>query len=318
MKWFQQLQLWRQNQLCKSPSTYIKSLRIKYHPDTVMDKKGQYSHMSTSSEASYTPTQIGVEVRGIDLNCDLSKDLIEKIKTDVHKHRLLIFKDQGVVSGERHVQISKWFGEIESTFYKHSRSPHPDVFRVSNAESEGCRNVGRTGWHIDGSFMEEPFDFAVYHMVSVPKTGSTAFIGFEELVNSLRQDQLALWKRLWMVGNNRDVIHPLIYSHPVTQKPVLCFHLGMIDCFVWDYGSKSQKMTDRKETLAILQEIYREIVKDNESLVYKHEWKPGDFIISDNRAVGHEATPETQLPVSEVGLRVLHRTTVKGSSRPSK
>lgn len=48
------------------------------------------------------------------------------------------------------------------------------------------------------------------------------------------------------------------------------------------------------------------------------QWEQGDFIISDNLAVGHEATPETQFPVSEVGLRILHRTTVKGTEKPSK
>ena len=44
----------------------------------------------------------------------------------------------------------------------------------------------------------------------------------------------------------------------------------------------------------------------------------GDFIISDNLAVGHEATPETQLPQEEVDLRIMHRTTVKGLYEPKK
>lgn len=136
------------------------------------------------------------------------------------RHRLLLFRGQGLVPGERMVEISHWFGELESTFYKHPRSPHPDVFRVSNVRSEGCTGavpewaerdrvsqkrlhlciplkevhstppswlsrklaagtdtpvcvsagVGRTGWHLDGSFMAEPFAFALYHMVAVPKT----------------------------------------------------------------------------------------------------------------------------------------------------
>ena len=48
------------------------------------------------------------------------------------------------------------------------------------------------------------------------------------------------------------------------------------------------------------------------------QWTPGDFIISDNLALGHEAHPDTQLPVSQVGLRVMHRTTVKGTTHPAK
>ena len=124
----------------------------------------------------YTPAKIGVEIHGVDLKSNCSNDVISKIKSDVHKHRLLIFKDQGIISGSRHVEISKWFGELESTFYKHAKSPHPDVFRVSNNPKEGCTNVGRTGWHIDGSFMSKPFDFALYHMVSVPRVGSTGML----------------------------------------------------------------------------------------------------------------------------------------------
>lgn len=121
----------------------------------------------------YSPAQIGVEIRGVDLNQDIPQSLIEQFKHDVHKHRLLIFKNQGIVSGKRHVEISKWFGNLESTFYKHPKSPDPDVFRVSNIREEGCTNVGRTGWHIDGSFMAKPFAFALYHMISIPKKGDT-------------------------------------------------------------------------------------------------------------------------------------------------
>lgn len=54
------------------------------------------------------------------------------------RHRLLIFRDQGIVSGPRQAEIGRWFGDLESTFRKHPRSPHPDVFRVSNDPAEGC------------------------------------------------------------------------------------------------------------------------------------------------------------------------------------
>lgn len=87
--------------------------------------------------------------------------------------RILVFKDQGKITGQRHVEISEWFGELESTFYKHPKSPHPDVFRVSNDPDEGCMGVGRTGWHVDGSFQESPFSHSLYYMECVPKDGPT-------------------------------------------------------------------------------------------------------------------------------------------------
>ena len=116
---------------------------------------------------------LGAEVIGIDLKANVGEDVIAKIKKDVTEYRLLIFRNQGVISGDRQVEISKWFGALESTFYKHPNSPHPDVFRVSNNEEDGCTGVGRTGWHIDGSFQSSPFGYSLYHIVSVPNSGDT-------------------------------------------------------------------------------------------------------------------------------------------------
>ena len=62
--------------------------------------------------------------------------------------------------------------QIESTFYNHPASPHRDIFRVSNDPAEGCTGVGRTGWHIDGSFQERPFSHSIYHMVKASQRQS--------------------------------------------------------------------------------------------------------------------------------------------------
>lgn len=266
-----------------------------------------------------TPVKLGCEVRGLDLQKDVPKEVIAAIKDDVTKHRILIFKDQGVISGERQVEIAKWFGEPESTFYKHPRSPHPDVFRVSNNRAEGCTNVGRTGWHIDGSFQEAPFGYAIYHMVSVPTVGPTVFCPLTEIIEELPLEQRIRWERLYMVSDRRSgPTHPIIYSHPITKKKVLCFHLGMTEGFIWDYKTPQQRYTSEEETYAILQEIHHEFIKDNKARQYRHEWKEGELIISDNLSVAHEAAPETQLPCSQVGLRILHRVTTVGHYPPAK
>ncbi|KAL1122852.1 hypothetical protein AAG570_003178, partial [Ranatra chinensis] len=245
--------------------------------------------------------------------------VIEQIKRDVTQHRLLIFKDQGIINGNRHVEISKWFGELESTFYKHPKSPHPDVFRVSNDKLEGCTGVGRTGWHIDGSFQPAPFAYSLYYMAVVPVEGATVFAPLTEIVEGLPEEKYREWQRLWMVSDRRTgPVHPLVYRHPITKKEVLCFHLGMTGDFIFDYGTPSQRFATEEEFERISSEIHHEFVKDDKKIQYKHDWCEGDFIISDNLAVGHEATPETQLPRSEVGLRVLHRTTIKGIYPPEK
>ena len=44
----------------------------------------------------------------------------------------------------------------------------------------------------------------------------------------------------------------------------------------------------------------------------------GDFIISDKLTVGHQVTPDTQLPTDVVSLHVSHHTTIKGTVPPAK
>lgn len=265
------------------------------------------------------PIKLGCMVLGIDLKTENRPEVIKQIKEDVTKHRMLIFKNQGIISGKRHVEISKWFGELESTFYKHPKSPHPDVFRVSNDKSEGCTGVGRTGWHIDGSFQPAPFAYSLYHMVSVPKKGATVFAPLTDIIEQLPRKKYEEWNRLWMVSDRRTgPVHPLIYKHPRSGKEVLCFHLGMTTGFIFDYNTPNQRVASDDEFDRILEDIHHEFVKDGAKIQYKHEWEDGDFIISDNLAVGHEASPESQTPRSEVGLRVLHRTTIKGFEPPSK
>ncbi|XP_060604911.1 alpha-ketoglutarate-dependent taurine dioxygenase-like [Ruditapes philippinarum] len=271
--------------------------------------------------------KLGIEVRGVRLTDPTisSDEMVEQIQKLVTKHRILIFRDQGEVSGDKHAEISRWFGTIGGTLskddplYSHPKCPHPDVYRISNDPEEGCINVGRSGWHIDGSYLHEPFGYALYHIIAVPKTGPTEFIGFKELINSISEETRARWERLWMVADKgENLAHPLIYAHPVTGESVMCIHLGMTKAFIWDKDTPNEQITNSDETNELLQEIRSEIEKDGRRLIYSHEWKDGDFLISDNLAVGHYASDSSARDKSEIGLRILHRTTVKGISRPTK
>ena len=62
------------------------------------------------------PAKLGCEVFGIDLRNVVQDHVVDLIKEDVKNHRLLVFRDQGIVSSERHLEISRWFGVVESTY----------------------------------------------------------------------------------------------------------------------------------------------------------------------------------------------------------
>jgi taurine dioxygenase len=188
---------------------------------------------------------------------DVSAAAAAAIHADVARHRLLVFRDQGIVSGTRQVEIARWFNELESTFYKHPRSLHPDVFRVSNDPAEGCTGVGRTGWHVDGSFQCAPFAHALYHIVAcTPRTGVTAFAPLDEVLAAVPPEARARWERLSMLSDRRSPdAKPLVYSHPETGHDTLLFHTGMTAVFVWDAGTPRARATDARETAALLEEI---------------------------------------------------------------
>jgi len=282
--------------------------------------------MSTTAAAKFyelTPNKIGRLVSGIDLKRPVPDSCREQIIRDVREHRLLVFRGQGRVGHERQLEISRWFGRIESTFFDHPKSPHRDIFRVSNDRSEGCTQVGRTGWHIDGSFQEAPFSHSIYHIIECPQEGATVFAPLTEIIESMDDEKRSYLERLHMVSDGRrGASHPVLYSHPETGKRTMCFHLGMTEGFVIDRETPDERLLTEAECDSVLSAILDEFVHRGDGsyrdLVYPHEWRPGDFIISDNLALGHEASPETQLPPSRVGLRVMHRVTVAGKTPPKK
>lgn len=73
------------------------------------------------------------------------------------------------------------------------------------------------------------------HIVDVPTEGSTNFINSNKLINTLKINKIELynkWNKLYMIGLPPDnPIHPVIYKHPITNKEIICVHLGMTQAF---------------------------------------------------------------------------------------
>ena len=154
--------------------------------------------------------------------------------------------------------------------------------------------MGRTGRHIDGSFQEAPFSHSLYHIVKVPSARATVFAPLTEIIENAPREKRDLWDRLWMMSDRRSgPIHPLVFSHPETGKPVLCFHRGMTQGFIQDYNMTNQRKLSEQETKEVLSGIHHEFVKNEGEIQYHHKYDSGDFIVSDNLAVGHEGSPNT-------------------------
>jgi len=250
----------------------------------------------------------------------LPQAIVDRIREDMRKHRVLVFKDQGQISGARQVEISKQLGEIESTFYKHPKSPHPDIFRVSNDETEGCTNVGRTGWHIDGTFQPMPFKYQTMHFHSMCEGGETWFVPLAEFYEMQAEATKARWDKLWMVTGRRQYAHPMVYKHPVRGDKTLMFHCGPPFCAGWAAEDDSQppRVTHMIAPGIVQAELTTLLDAAVDRIGVKMCWEAGDFAINDNLGNCHYAAPGTQNRKTEAGLRILHRTTIAGETVPTK
>jgi taurine dioxygenase len=264
-----------------------------------------------------------------------STEQCDELRAAVVKHRLVLLRGCGDATPERQLLLSKFLGTIESTFYRHPKSPHPDIFRVSNDDTEGCTNVGRSGWHLDGTFLPEPFAFQTMHFVSASRSGSTEFLPLREFFLVQPAATRALWSRTrFIVRNSRGLSHRLVRSHPETGEPTMVFHLGAPFCGGWalepadetgtvTFSAPNELIGQIEAAIDASRAIPTEQLDSfanplgvpsgtthRDGLVLRMDWETGDLAILDNRAVAHYATEDTQRSAADDGLRVLHRTTV--------
>ncbi|CAE8581138.1 unnamed protein product [Polarella glacialis] len=281
------------------------------------------------SEALYTCMPIlphfGAEIRGFSLAGDepLADEIAQRIKDDMKKYRMLVFKGQGQISGARQVQISRQLGEIESTFYKHPRSPHPDIFRVSNDEMQGCTGVGRTGWHIDGTFQPMPFKYQTMHFHAVIEGGETWFVPLKEFYELQDPETRDRWDKYWMITGRDGFAHPLVFRHPIRGDTSMMFHCGPPFCSGWGVDGDASVPAQRKlesflAPSVVQDELTRRLDEAVDKIGVKMNWEVGDFAINDNLGNCHYAAPGTQNYKRTAGLRILHRTTIAGEHVPTK
>ena len=264
---------------------------------------------------------LGAEVRGLDLRSikDGSHPAMPVLQSVMADRGYLVFRDQGVLSGDEQVAASELFGgqRIHSTHGVHPMAPNKHVFRLSNDQEEGILGVGPQ-WHNDGAFLRAPFSHVAYHIVQVPEGGgATSFSHLGAAFDALTAEEQEAWSRRVSINSNSGVVHPLVHRHPLSGRRSVFLHLGMTGAVL--EMAKGVERVAKLEDLRLLQEgemlglfrRYNALLEDRRHRI-DHQYKEGDCIVIDNLAVAHRASPDAHKGVASQGLRVLHRTTVAG------
>ncbi len=262
---------------------------------------------------------IGAQVFGVDLaEPHPQPDLVAALEAEMASRGFLVFKRDTPLSAEDFLRASAWWGgkQLHSTHGVHPATPggNRHIFRLSNDQRHGIQGVGPQ-WHNDGSFNSDTFSHAGYHIVRpAEKGGGTFFAHQGAAYDALPSDRQEMWRRLSSVNSASGVVHPVVHVHPVSGRRSVWLHLGMTGAVIEKLpDSDGFRVLDAAE-LARLCQDYNALLNQGleEGYAIAYEYEENDCLFIDNLAVAHRASPDAHRPASEQGLRIMHRSTVKG------
>lgn len=242
--------------------------------------------------------------------------------------QLIVFRGVAVAP-EAQVALARRFGEVQVHVMDqyHGVAGLPELYHLSNLGADGRPDgrhpdKGTLYWHTDGSWRDRPGQATLMFAEEVPrKGGDTLFAdmygAFERLSAEWRARIAGLeaihnldFSRTRRHGNDPmtdeqralapPVAHPIVRAHPETGRQAL---------FLGDHAESVVGM-DYDAGRALIEELNALATPDD--LVYRHRWRPGDFVIWDNRCLMHRAMPYD----TANDRRVMRRCTVLGE-RPA-
>lgn len=263
----------------------------------------------------------GSAIEGLDLRTPLDAELKSLIRAACVERVVLLFREQADLPPAGFLAFAEQFGgRADLHSLRHYCLPeHHEIFVVGNVHdkqaSTGSPRVG-LNWHTDHYHLPEPGLFTYLHAIEVPAgEGDTRYANGIAAYEALPVDKRAeiegmkvvhsrarLFKNLFpeateeeMENERRkipDVVHPLVRWHPDLGRRGL--YLG------GEWGSSIDGLpADRAQ--ALYDELLQHMIQ--ERFCYRHSWRPGDVLMSDNRCSMHRASEWDE----ETKVRRLHR-----------
>ncbi|WP_376692479.1 TauD/TfdA dioxygenase family protein [Wenzhouxiangella sp. EGI_FJ10409] len=263
---------------------------------------------------------VGAEVRGLDLSSKTPPppEVLDALEQEMAQRGFLVFKSETQLTPDDFLRASGWWGgkELHSTHGVHPATPggNPHIFRLSNDPRHGIPGVGPQ-WHNDGSFNTDTFSHAGYHIIRpAERGGGTWFAHQGAAFDALPKPRQEFWRRLSSVNSTSGVVHPAVHEHPISGRESLWLHLGMTGAVIEklrdEDGFRLLDAAELKQLCHEYNDILNAGLEDGYTIAY--EYQEHDCIFVDNLAVAHRASPEAHLPAEEQGLRIMHRSTVRG------
>jgi taurine dioxygenase len=272
---------------------------------------------------------LGAEIRKVDLKTITDQDF-----TAIHRawldHIVLLFREQSL-SDDDLLSFSRRFGVLDFAPIQETGrrfvEGYPEIYVVSNVIENGVPigslGAGEAVWHTDMSYLESPPKASMLYALEIPPAGGNTFFcdmyrAYELLPDHLKQRIAGLeikhdgtYNSGGYVRQGVDpvddpltspgVYHPLVCRHPETGRQAL-------------FLGRRRNAYIRGMTLAQSEELLDELWEPatSEAAIWGHQWQVGDVVLWDNRCAMHRRDP-----FDPEARRILHRTQIKGETRPA-
>lgn len=271
---------------------------------------------------------LGAEIQGIDLRTidDEAFSFIHRAWLD---HLALLFRGQTLSDADL-IAFSRRFGGLDYAPVQETGrrfvEGYPEIYVVSNVMELGVPigslGAGEATWHTDMSYLLDPPKASMLFALEVPPTGgntyfSSMYAAYESLPDELKRRIEGLQLKHDGTYNSGGYLrqgitavddpvtspgtyHPLVCRHPETQRRLL--YLGRRrNAYIKDLPLP--------ESEVLLDELWSYATRDEIS--WHNEWQVGDLVMWDNRCTMHRRDP-----FDSSSRRVMHRTQIKGETRP--
>ena len=253
--------------------------------------------------------RFGVEIHDVDL-ATLDAETYASVRNAFEHHSALLLRNQ-TIDDDAHMRLARFFGPIEDRTA--DERPTDEGFRVpqvSNVRDDGSLTdeldlhtlhlKANMLWHADSTFMPNPALANILIGRVVTKTGGATELastraGWADMPDSLRAQirDRGLWHRyahsrarispdlaaLPMFHKWPDQLWRAIWTNPVTGAEAL---------YIASHAFGVEGMEAEKGARLIDELI---AWTTQEQYIYSHQWRVGDVLIWDQRAVLHRGTP---------------------------
>jgi taurine dioxygenase len=248
---------------------------------------------------------LGAVIKGIDV-----RDVDDRQWTALNdlfcEHHVLVFPDQDLTPDDQIAFAARW-GELVA----HPYASMPDYPNLIELKNYGKRKDVNQHWHSDMTYNERPPKLTMLYAVETPSLGgATAFanqvLAYADLSDGLRRvvDELKAvhtaegLAKLYGedAGEAPRALHPVVRTHDESGERALY----VCRAFTQRFDGWS-----RQESQALLEYLFEHSVRPEYQA--RHQWRPGDLAMWDNRCLLHFA-------VHDHGdePRLIHRLQVEG------